>query len=209
MPLMPTWATRLADSLGYRAQQIGLSPDMPADQFEAALGRLLAFEGAMPLVQPCFYINGGLHASLSRDLAVDRWSQHAFGAVGEIRRGIAEYGRTSDGSDWQSTASSSRWDARALKPIRGARRTGAGARELCGTQWQKTFSWSTRFTALPTRQSTVDDLGHGDRFEALDPELDPVAGALDAAERDHRVHAAVGVDPDGSGLEPRGDITGT
>lgn len=52
LAMMSQWATSLVDELKYAAQLIGLNKDMPGDQFEAALGRFVAFSEALSTVAP-------------------------------------------------------------------------------------------------------------------------------------------------------------
>jgi hypothetical protein len=88
LPMMSSWATRLVSALGHRAQQIGLTADMPGDEFEVALGRFLAFEAALPIVHPFTHINQPAHQALGKDMGIESWFQQAFAATSEIRRGI-------------------------------------------------------------------------------------------------------------------------
>ncbi len=56
LPLMSGCATELVGALGIRAEQIGITPDMAGDAFEAKPGRFLAFEQALPIVGEFGYV---------------------------------------------------------------------------------------------------------------------------------------------------------
>lgn len=88
LPMMSAWATRLVEALGHRAQQIGLEAEMPGDRFEAALGRFLAFEKALPAVWPYVHITQPLTSPMSKDMNAETWFQQASAITGEIRRAI-------------------------------------------------------------------------------------------------------------------------
>lgn len=86
--MMSSWATLLVEALDHRAQQIGLMAEMPGDEFEAALGRFLAFEKALPMIAPFTHINQPISQPLSKDMGIESWFQQASAVTGEIRRGI-------------------------------------------------------------------------------------------------------------------------
>ena len=84
IPLMQGWATTLCDQLGVRAQQIGLKPNMQGDQFEAALGRFLAFGKSLPIVDQLLHLGTPGNPTTQRQKPHMDWVQTANNAVYEI-----------------------------------------------------------------------------------------------------------------------------
>lgn len=85
---MPDWASRLVETLGGRAQQIGLRADMPGEEFEAALGEFLAFEASLPRVGSFLHMDSPPQNPTGVNMAVLNWFNTSSAVVAEIRRGI-------------------------------------------------------------------------------------------------------------------------
>jgi hypothetical protein len=97
--MMSGWATDLVDKLGMRAQQIGITADMPGEMFEERLGAFLAFEKSLPILRPLAHLGteGPPQMGVSGDF--ERWFAMASSAVGEIRRSLWDNLFTNFGRD--------------------------------------------------------------------------------------------------------------
>ena len=83
---MSGWATELVGALGIRAEQIGITPDMAGDAFEAKLGRFLAFEQALPIVGEFGYVGTAGAAQMGTDGNFQTWHDTATAAVRDTRQ---------------------------------------------------------------------------------------------------------------------------
>lgn len=88
VPMMSSWASDLVTKLGARADQIGLRPDMPGEDFEKALGSFLAFEKALPLTQPLAHLGAPGAPSQRVTMGFADWFHTATSSVEQIRKDL-------------------------------------------------------------------------------------------------------------------------
>lgn len=100
LPIMSEWAELLCSDLDEREMQlaktIGLAPGMSADKFEEALGKVMQFAAAFPLVE-LFVDLGGPHPGSRTSEAVDSMNRQkvTLETIAEVLRTsmYREFGR--------------------------------------------------------------------------------------------------------------------
>lgn len=65
LPMMPEWASSLINELGYAAQLLGLRENMPGDEFEAVLGKFVAFANALTAIAPLHDLGGKVNVLMT------------------------------------------------------------------------------------------------------------------------------------------------
>ena len=85
IPMMAEWATSLVGALGARADQVGIKPNMPGNEFEAALGKFLAFAKALPLVDEFGYFgNTSPNPTRGKGMEFQGWYARSREAVDQV-----------------------------------------------------------------------------------------------------------------------------
>jgi hypothetical protein len=87
MLMMQDWATSLVEQLGPRAQQVRIRPGMSGEEFEAALGKFLAFATALPLVSEFGHF-GSQQVGMGKQMDFTAWWTRADAGVQEVTQSI-------------------------------------------------------------------------------------------------------------------------